>query len=272
MFANTIRGESTHNLICSDIRDVFLPNYIKLSDETYMKIPSYPAVLRKHKFRMDTQYHEFLFSDLLLYTPWRKESLLNYHNFDKCLKLYESKKEYIMFGHETLFPHMNTVQESQLLFETASDHRSTHIGDVINLQHEHDREDQALLSVEEDENYASRHPGELLDREEIIQPSANRNIYRRLDISDKDSMAGMVQQLDCHQRRVFDTVLKYCKDLRKSVQSRANAQEPTLLLVHGGAGSGKSTLIHAITVWADLITHLLYEMLLQVQLRAIFLD
>ena len=38
LFANNTRGESTHKLICSDIRDVFLPNYIKLSDETYMKI------------------------------------------------------------------------------------------------------------------------------------------------------------------------------------------------------------------------------------------
>ena len=253
LFANNVRGESTHKLICSDIRDVFLPNYIKLSDETYMKIRSYPAVLRKHKFRMDTQYHEFLFSDLLLYTPWRKESSLYYHNFDKCLKLYESKREYITFVQETLFPHMNTVQESQLLLETASDHRSTHIGDVINPQHEQDQEDQALLGVEEDENYASRHPGELLDREEIMQPSANRNIYRRIDISDKDSMAGMVQQLDCHQRHVFDTVIKYCKDLRKSVQSRANVPEPPLLLVHGGAGSGKSTLIHAISMWAESI-------------------
>ena len=253
LFANNTRGESTHKLICSDIRDVFLPNYIKLSDETYMKIRSYPAVLRKHKFRMDTQYHEFLFSDLLLYTPWRKESSLYYHNFDKCLKLYESKREYITFVQETLFPHMNTVQESQLLFETASDHRSTHIGDVINPQHEQDQEEQALLGVEEDENYASRHPGELFDREEIMQPSANRNIYRRIDISDKDSMAGMVQQLDCHQRRVFDTVIKYCKDLRKSVQSRANVPDPPLLLVHGGAGSGKSTLIHAISVWAESI-------------------
>ena len=250
LFANNTRGESTHKLICSDIRDVFLPNYIKLSDETYMKIRSYPAVLRKHKFRMDTQYHEFLFSDLLLYTPWRIESSLYYHNFDKCLKLYESKREYITFVQETLFPHMNTVQESQLLLETASDHRSTHIGDVIKPQHE---QDQALLGVDEDGNYASRHPGELLDREEIMQPLANRNIYRRVDISDKDSMAGMVQQLDCHQRRVFDTVIKYCKDLRKSVQSHANAPEPPLLLVHGGAGSGKSTLIHAISVWAESI-------------------
>ena len=138
LFANNIRGESTHKLVCSDIRDIFLPNYIKLSDETYMKIRSYPAVLRKHKFRMDTQYHEFLFSDLLLYTPWRKESSLYYHNFDKCLELYESKRESITFVQETLFPHMNTVQESQLLLETASDHRSTHIGDVINPQHEQD--------------------------------------------------------------------------------------------------------------------------------------
>ena len=145
---------------------------------------------------------------------------------------------------------MNTVQESQLLLKTASYYRSTHIGDVINPQHEQDQEDQSLLGVEEDENYASRHPGEFLDREELMQPSANRNIYRRIDISDNDSMAGIVQQLDFHQRRVFDTVMK---DLRKSVQSSANVPELPLLLVHGGAGSGKSTLIHAILVWTESI-------------------
>lgn len=56
---------------------------------------------------------------------------------------------------EALFPHINSVQESQLP-ETASEHKTSHIGDLFNQQYEQDQEDQAVIGVEEYAHYSLR--------------------------------------------------------------------------------------------------------------------
>ena len=52
-----------------------------------MKVRKTQAVIRKHRFRMNTQFNEFLFSDLLFYLSWRTEDELFHDNFEKCLEL-----------------------------------------------------------------------------------------------------------------------------------------------------------------------------------------
>ena len=43
---------------------------------------------------------------------------------------------------------MNSVHKSQVLLDTASDFRASHIGDIINPQHEQDQSDQAEIGLE----------------------------------------------------------------------------------------------------------------------------
>ena len=66
-----------------------------------MKVRKTQAVLRKHRFRMDTEYHELLYLDLF-YLPWRTEDELFHDNFEKCLELYETYRQHITFVQELL--------------------------------------------------------------------------------------------------------------------------------------------------------------------------
>ena len=51
----------------------------------------------------------------------------------------------------------------------------------------------------------------------------------------------------------MNVVIKYAKDIVKSRQNGNNPPEAELLMVHGGAGAGKSTVIHVIEQWATYI-------------------
>ena len=46
------------------------------------------AVLREHKFSETNEPHEFMFSQLLLYRPWRKEEELYPNDIKKCMLLF----------------------------------------------------------------------------------------------------------------------------------------------------------------------------------------
>ena len=188
---------------------------------------------------------------MLFYLPWRSEDDLFHDDFVKCLELYEINTQNITFVQERLFPHMNSVQESQLLLDTASDFRASHIGDMINPQHEQDQTDQAEIGLEEDDNFSARNPEGLSNIDDMHPVNRQKTVYKRLDISDTESMASLTQLLDCDQRYAFDKVISYCKDLRKSLKNDNPTPKPPLLIIHGGAGSGKSMLINNLTLWAE---------------------
>ena len=81
--------------------------------------------------------------------------------------MYESRNECLF---KSLFPSSEFSSGITPLLETASEHRMSHIGDLINPQHEQDQADQAVIGVEEDENYSLRNPAVLGSLEEDVHP------------------------------------------------------------------------------------------------------
>ena len=80
-----------------------------------MKKRSFPAVLRYHKFRPDTKYQEYFFSESLLYRPFNDEKQLEQELQDlQCkgqenLPIYEDRlpslldcQTLVTMGHHTL--------------------------------------------------------------------------------------------------------------------------------------------------------------------------
>ena len=78
-----------------DSLENFLPMHIKLSTRSagYMRLRSFPSVLRIHKHKFSIAPHEFFYSELMLYMPWRKESFLPSNDFQRALDLFSRKKE-----------------------------------------------------------------------------------------------------------------------------------------------------------------------------------
>ena len=89
-FKEGVYGEDKDQVITSwnPQFEVPLPTHIQLGGNLgYMKLRGVPAVLRLHKFREDKNPHEYFFSELLLYRPWRNEEELHPHDIDACLRL-----------------------------------------------------------------------------------------------------------------------------------------------------------------------------------------
>ena len=62
-----------------------------------------------------------------------------------------------------------------------------------------------------------------------------------------------LQKLDFHQREVINIAVKYCKDVVKARKIGNKKPDAPLLMVHGGAGAGKSTVINILAMMAQKI-------------------
>ena len=75
------------------------------------------------------------------------------------------------------------------------------------------------------------------------------NIYRTIDLPNIRELKEKTRQLDPYQREVVNILIKYAKDMIKSTREGNPFPTPPNLMVHGGAGSGKSFLIKILAHW-----------------------
>ena len=241
--------------------DIFLPLAIQLQKKQLgcLKLRSFPAVLRFHKFKETQDCHEYYYSELLFFKHWRNEETeLGRNNFQKCFKLFhahsqselskpeENRKTFLQEIKECLFPFRNNVLQTRLLLENIS---SNEIGDQIDPESQLENEEARDMGTSPDTRFSCRNP-DLLDEVPTTNNTSDSK-YKRLDISNIDFMLTSARKLAPEQRCAFDIMIRYCKDLRKSMQSNCPRPKPPLFLVHGGAGSGKSKLINDIALWAE---------------------
>ena len=88
--------------------------------------------------------------------------------------------------------------------------------------------------------------------EQIDEKAKNaQNIYRHIDIPETNKLKEKTRELDQFQREAIDIIVKYCKDIIKSHRDGNPIPEPPNLMVHGGAGSGKTFLIKTLAQWVQ---------------------
>ena len=188
---------------------------------------------------------------------WRIHHLDLYNQLkDICSSKFSASSEKnvdkILAVKEILFPFKNNVEEARQIVESSEDQRSRHIGEMLNAEFEQEEGDQQEIGLMPDEAYEARLPDDSLQKEKDSYSTNDYAIYERLDISNVESMSNMVHNLDKDQRCAFNKVMLFCKRIR-AAESNPNVSypKPPLLMVHGGAGTGKSTLINVITLWAE---------------------
>ena len=244
--------------------EVPLPSKIKLSKNLgLMRLRGHQAILRMHKFREDRDPHEYFYSDLVLYRPWRNEKELHPKDFEACLQLFletddgealkkeEDRRSKIEKTKEKLFPHRNNVEEARAVLETLPEQRPQHIGDQLDAENELENDEPEMDDEVQDDEYAARDPQHLKNLTEDESSNQEKTVYRRIDISNKEAMAKSVQMQDPEQRMFFDVFIKFAKQTRTSEKCGIARPKPPLLKLHGGAGSGKSKLINDISSWTE---------------------
>ena len=234
----------------SEEKPEFLPRIIHVC-KGYMKIRKKPSVLRFKEYREDKEPHAYIYAELLLYHPWRNEDELHHDDLNDCLKLYQTYRENIVIVKNKVFPHKNNVEEGRAFVDSLDDCHATHIGDLLDAEHEKETEEQAEIGKEIDDDNLPRMPDDALINLEIHDVPDGVAVYRRIDVSDTEKMRSDVRFLDRDQRMVFDIVIKFTKDIAKGLNEKHIM--PPKLIVHGGAGSGKSTIINVLSRWVEKI-------------------
>ena len=107
------------------------------------------------------------------------------------------------------------------------------------LDPENEQENAELGEAEEHPDYQHLDPGE---EEQERQPC----IFRRIEVPDSKLLKERTLSLDKFQRIVVDNVVKYAKDVRRAQCLKIKCPAPPHLMVHGGAGAGKTTVIRSI--------------------------
>ena len=75
--------------------------------------------------------------------------------------------------------------------------------------------------------------------------------YKKICLPSNFELDHMTRQLVPEQMNIMRTVISCCKDILKSGKNPALEQNPCRLIVHGGAGVGKSQTIKAISMQAE---------------------
>ena len=239
-----------------------LPLNIKLDNDLgYMRLRERggQSVLRRHKLKEDKSPHEYYYSQLVLFWPWRKEEEeLRRDNLEECRQLFEDmepceegkdepmRRTKVEKIQEKLFPHLNDVEEGRAVVAQLDDHRPTHIGDMIDPQSTLENEEAQEEGMTEDGAHAGRFPNKSIrNLHESMLPSTSGR-YRMIPLPKNDNeyaqMRAAAGSLDDDQRMVLDIQLNWAWEDRSSILG--HTPDPPLLIVHGGAGTGKSHLIN----------------------------
>ena len=117
------------------------------------------------------------------------------------------------------------------------------IGEEIDAGKKQTDIDCDLEGIKDDEKYIH------LDNKglkELNFPTSG-NWFRKLQLMDIKELEQQICRLDEIQHKVIDVGLKFVKGLKKM----SNTQKPENVVVIGGAGSGKSTVIECLAQWCQ---------------------
>ena len=247
-------GDINASMITGEIRlfatNEKLPRYIRLKSGGFMALKTRPIILRLHS-STKKERHEGLYSELLLYFPWRNEKELGGDDENGCYTLFSDNSELIESNKKSIFPNSKMIDMVQELLESCENTRPTHISDTIdaNAQQE-DMDDQEDLDVN-DPLDTSELPDE---NDKKGKSNLDGCPYKPIPRAEKDELIQMARNLSFEQRVAFDKQITYCKSiLRAEKRGQASTMDPPLLIVHGGGGTGKSYLIMAVSQWIEKI-------------------
>ena len=220
-----------------------------------MRRRMYPAALRFQKVREAKNPQKFMLFELMLYSPHREEFKLD-EIIEKYNELYRKRRKVDIVKSQVM-EFLEDVEESRYFAELAK----AEIGQEFDLEETANRMDPQMeqdnadcRSEEYEENEEHLALGHLNpDLYNFAEENSKPGFYKKIDIPDQEALKSSSRQLDEFQKEVLNIAVKYCKDIVKARNHQNQAPSAPLLMVHGGAGAGKSTVIHAVASWTQKI-------------------
>ena len=249
-----ISQERTSFTIFNSDKDIFLPERIKLRQNLgQMSCRKKVCVLRYHLSKKKDGYEQY-YSEMLLFSPWINEVLeLFPYDEAKCVQLYEAKKEAISFVKAQIFPGESAIDMD--MCEFFEKERPTHVYD--NLDCEGEQENNDLNNIEQEEDNVEIAPLQWTgpDDRDSFEPDSRQEggKYKIIPLLKDDDLMKMTRGLVAEQKQVLSKVVAVCKGYLKARSKLTLQTKPLLMLIHGGAGVGKSKIIEVMSCWVEKI-------------------
>ena len=199
-----------------------------------------PLALRKHKHKKGENPHEYYYSQMQLYLPFTDESELLPDDQRACIQKYTEKEKEIIEIKGQVIKHLAEVEKGR---ERAEEILANDVGNILDPTNEQENEDAAS------EDVILEHPDlHVLDPGDIVNTSeSNQQVYRRTDLVNNEELSAKILLLDKDQRMVIDIGVNYAKKYMQARKNNIPRPKAPLIIVHGGAGTGKSTVIDALS-------------------------
>ena len=209
-----------------EFSNLLLPKYISLlnpkpGEPRYLRLRSFPLIVRLHKFNCTKERHEYLYSELLQYRAFRCEEQLSRNDEKQCAELYCETADgeeitKVVKLKNILMEHQESVQEGKSKAESIL---SDTVGEQFDPELEQELLDGELEGMSEHPEYQVLIPPDSIERS-----SSTRDYYCPIQLSPIDELY-------------------------------KQTHKPPRIIVQGGAGSAKSTVISTLVQWMEKIFH-----------------
>ena len=229
-----------------------LPKMIKIKDPKCGEVSIYvkrnqPKAARIHKKREDNGPHRFFQSELMLYTAYTDEEQLGANNFEKCLDLYLEKKDAIQFVKSKMMPFTQGVEEARHYLDEVMKEETASCNNIGNELDPEQEKEIVECNVDVDEmhpDFMHLNPDEMEFENNINQI---KKTLRRIEMKSADQILMEARNLDKYQKKALHVAIKFAQDIIIARKGTAPYPRVPFMMIHGGAGTGKSTLINVMT-------------------------
>ena len=231
--------------------NTFLPKYIKLENDLgYMRLRTFPNVMRIHTTKNKDELHEKYYSELVLFAHWRNEEIEFHRNdMEKCVAEYMNRKVEVDANQKKMYPGESALPDDLNLEDIR---KPEHISDELDCQGEQNNEDDQAEECVDDPEYESfGYPGNLDMAEERPREQFQDYKCKKISLPSIPELNQAARKLIPEQMNVLRKVVASCRDIVKAIKNPDVNPKPVRLIVHGGAGAGKSATIRAVSTQAE---------------------
>ena len=244
-----------NNLEDPDEKNLKLPEVIHLQDP----LPGEPPVLRRRNFpkavrffkqKKEVDEHKFFLQELIMYHPFRDEKDLFPQNKNECEKLYRENVQKIDMVKAKVMPFLTSVEVARKTHEELKENEELDTEEIAAmLDPEKEQENQDADEEEEEEHPEYLHIDPNQVEEESKEEPKKKRVFKSIEIPSNQERLKEARKLDKMQRYVLSMGIQYAKRVVRARMGKSHPPISPLMMVHGGAGSGKSSVIKPLAEW-----------------------
>ena len=230
--------------------EIMLPHHLRLKDNFgYMRLRRFPLVLRYHTSKRK-EGHEEQYSELLLFCHWRNE-VKEFHRWNSkgCIEIFDKRRQELLDNKSKIFPGEEILEA--LNMTDLEEMKPSHIYDMIASQNVQQNEDDIDEGTIDDLDFESfSYTGNL---GQGSKESCGDYRFRVVKIPNSEELNLTTRKLVPEQMNALRKIVSTMKSLLRRRENLSSVFKPLRLIIHGGAGVGKSLFIRAASMQAEKI-------------------